>query len=254
MNDASILLLLLIAVALLVSLWLRQRDITAELHVTRALVERQQQASTHLFNQFEAYNYIRDRLDLHHGLPYTRHWSAQPDFQKLIVEHCLATKPQTIVECSSGLTTLLLARCCELNDGGRVVSLENGAEYAQQSRDQLIRCGLDDYASVLHAPLEEGAVDGDRYQWYRRDGLPEQGIEMLVIDGPPGFIQRQSRYPALPHLIDRLADGCVIFLDDAARADERELVARWLTAYPELSHEYIALERGCSVLRIRRNA
>jgi hypothetical protein len=72
---------------------------------------------------------------------------------------------------------------------------------------------------------------------------------MLVIDGPPGFIQRHSRYPALPLLRERLADNCTVFMDDAARPDERELVEMWLAQYPTYSHEYLANERGCSVLR-----
>ncbi|WP_236860652.1 hypothetical protein [Candidatus Reidiella endopervernicosa] len=33
-----------------------------------------------LFSQLEAYNSLRDRLDLRRGLPYTKSWSAAPDF------------------------------------------------------------------------------------------------------------------------------------------------------------------------------
>lgn len=252
MNDIATILLLLIAIALLATLLKRHRALAVELRSTRELVGQLRSDSLHLFNQFESYHYLRDRLGLRDGLPYTRNWSAQPDFQKLIVEHCLESKPRQIVECSSGLTTLLLARCCQLNGGGRVVSLENGAEYAQRTRDELLRYGLAEYATVLHAPLEESEVDGDSFQWYSIDELTDEPIDMLVIDGPPGFIQHQSRYPALPKLVERLADGCEIFLDDAGRVDERALVKRWLAAYPGLSHDYIALERGCSVLRLKK--
>jgi predicted O-methyltransferase YrrM len=204
-----------------------------------------------LFNQFESYHYLRDRLNLRQGMPYSRDWSASPDFLKLIVEHCLERQPATIVECSSGLTTLMLARSCELNGAGHVYSLENGADYAARSRAQLARYGLGQ-AIVLDAPLREYEIHGSAYQWYATAELPAQGIEMLVIDGPPGFIQQHSRYPALPLLIDRLADDCTIFLDDAARADEQEIVQRWQAQFPELEHHYVNTERGCSVLRYRR--
>ncbi|MES9855801.1 MAG: hypothetical protein ABW166_04240 [Sedimenticola sp.] len=40
---------------------------------------------------------------------------------------------------------------------------------------------------------------------------------MLVIDGPSGFIQKHSRYPALPLLFDKLSNNGMVFLDDAAR-------------------------------------
>ena len=70
---------------------------------------------------------------------------------------------------------------------------------------------------------------------------------MLVIDGPPGFIQKNARYPALPLLFDKLSEDCVIFLDDAARHDEKEIVDLWLNEHPELEHRFFDTERGCSI-------
>ncbi|MEW7981969.1 MAG: hypothetical protein G8D28_10950 [gamma proteobacterium symbiont of Phacoides pectinatus] len=70
-----------------------------------------------------------------------------------------------------------------------------------------------------------------------------------MIDGPPGFIQRHSRYPAIPRLLGRLSEDAVVFMDDAARTEEREIVDMWLARCPGLWHEYRALERGCSILR-----
>ena len=72
---------------------------------------------------------------------------------------------------------------------------------------------------------------------------------MLVIDGPPGFLQKHSRYPALPMLNERLAEYCAVFLDDAAREDEQELVRRWLKENPGFQVEYIENERGCYILK-----
>jgi predicted O-methyltransferase YrrM len=205
-----------------------------------------------LFNQFESYHYLRDRLKLHHGMPYTTDWSASPDFLKLIVEHCLEHKPATIVECSSGLTTVMLARCCELNGAGHVYSLENGAEYALKSRSNLQRYALESQATVIDAPLTHYEIHGTAYQWYAAAALPDRSIEMLVIDGPPGFIQKHSRYPALPLLIDKLADGCVVFMDDAARPDEQAIVKMWQAEFPGLEHRYTKTERGCAVLTLKR--
>lgn len=188
------------------------------------------------------------RLGLGSDLAYDPRWSAAPDFLGLIVDHALATAPQVIVECSSGATTVLLARCCQLNGRGRVWSLENGAEFAARTRAQLTRLGLAGHAEVIDAPLVRQAVDGGEFHWYDLAGLPALAIDMLVIDGPPGFLQRHSRLPALPRLHDRLAPGASVFLDDAGRPDELEIVARWRTAYPDLAGEFVANERGCAVL------
>jgi len=195
---------------------------------------------------------LGDRLGLRQGLAYDHDWSAAPDFLELIIEYALTAKPATIVECGSGLTTLMLARCCELNGLGELFSLENGPEFATKTRAEIERYGLQGRSAVIDAPLTECRVNGQSYRWYATDDLPDRRIDMLVIDGPPGFIQRRSRYPALPLLFDRLTDDCVLFLDDAARPDEREIVALWLAEFPNLEHEYVAAERGCSILRRRR--
>ena len=205
--------------------------------------------SRNLFNQLEAYSSLRDRLALKQGLPYTHNWSASPDFLQLIVDHALEHKPATILECSSGLTTLILARCCQINQRGHLYSLENGVEYAEKTRAHLDRYEVASCASVIHAPLEPVSLNGVDYAWYALDKIPDGSIDMLVIDGPPGFIQKNSRYPALPVLYDKLAEHCVIFLDDAAREDEQTIVDLWLQQFPALRHEYLRTERGCSILR-----
>ena len=74
---------------------------------------------------------------------------------------------------------------------------------------------------------------------------------MLVIDGPSGFIQKNSRYPAMPVLFDRFSKGCEIYLDDAGRVDEKEIVECWLNEYSDLKHMFIDNERGCSVLKFK---
>lgn len=202
--------------------------------------------------ELDAYLPLAERLGLGQGLPFTPKWSAAPDFLDLIVGHALSARPTAIVECGSGLSTLMLARCCQLNGRGQVFSLENGAEFAANTRAELTRYGLDTFAAVIDAPLRRCTVNGQYFQWYDTAALPVRGLDLLIIDGPPGFLRRHARYPALPLLFDRLADGCAVFLDDAARPDEREIVAMWQAEFPGVRHEYLATERGCSVLRVQR--
>lgn len=199
-----------------------------------------------------SYQSLCDRLGLDQGIPYTDHWSAAADFLSLIVDHCLAARPGVVLECSSGLTTLMLARCCRMNGHGHVYSLENGEQYAQATRDALDRYGLGQQTTVIHAPLLATPLGDRTFQWYDTKGLHNKSIDMLVIDGPPGFIQPHSRYPAMPRLMDRMAPDCRIYLDDAAREDERELVARWLEEYPHIRHRYVETQRGCSVLSLEQ--
>jgi predicted O-methyltransferase YrrM len=201
----------------------------------------------------EEYQALRQQLTLNQGIPYTPNWTAAADFLQIIVDACLENKPRLVFECSSGLTTLMLARCCQINGRGKVVSLENGEEYAEATQSYLDKYGLQEYAAVIFAPLEAAEYDEIEYLWYARKSVPDQAIEMLVIDGPPGFIGKHARYPAVPVCYPYLADQCRIFMDDAARPDEREIVELWCERYPGVRHEYRETARGCSILTVDKS-
>ena len=196
-----------------------------------------------------SYQSLEKYLGFEKSLPVTEHWSAAPDFLALISEYCLTKKPQIIVECSSGTSSLVLARCCQQSRVGHVYSLENGEKFLTQTNQQLNDFDLSEFCNVIQAPLQTVRFNDEDFQWYALSDLPEIKIEMLVVDGPPGFLQKFSRYPALPALKKMLAEHCVIFLDDAARNDEQLLVKRWLKENPEFYAEYIDNERGCYVLK-----
>lgn len=154
------------------------------------------------------YAELEERLGLEQGIPYTPDWSAASDFMGLIVEHALETKPKVIFECSSGLTTVMLARCCQMNGDGKVISLENGAEYAENTRNYFERYNLDEIATVIDAPLEKIDTNGSEFIWYKTDEinaqLNGQKIDMLVIDGPPGFIQKTLAILHYQYYLNRL--------------------------------------------------
>ena len=203
-------------------------------------------------NAVQEYHPLQLQLGLEQGIPYTPNWSAGADFIQIIVDACLEAKPSLVLECSSGLTTLMLARCCQLNGAGRVISLENGGQYAENTRSYIERYGLQAYASVIHAPLESAVYDDTEYSWYATREMPDADVDMLVIDGPSGFIGKHARYPAMPVCYPRLVHGSRVYLDDAARPDEREIVALWQARYPGLRHEFRETVRGCSILTVEK--
>jgi len=198
----------------------------------------------------KTYKQLQKSLELEYELPVTKDWSAAADFLFLIKEYCLKEKPEIIVECSSGTSSLILAKCCQINKTGHVYSLENGKEYQLKTQERLKQFHLENNADIFHAPLKTKRVNNENYEWYETKKIENLKIDMLVIDGPPGFIQKHSRYPALPVLFNQLADNVCVFLDDAARDEEKEIVEKWLNQYTELNHEYIETERGCSILKM----
>lgn len=67
-----------------------------------------------VFRQSEAMNAVYWELRLPHPLSSTRDWAASPDALRVISEYALSTKPRTIVECGSGVSTVVLVRCAQL--------------------------------------------------------------------------------------------------------------------------------------------
>ncbi len=211
---------------------------------------RQQNAS--LFRQLEALQGLYVSLGLRRALPLTRGWAASPDFLQELAAHALDEKPLCVVECSSGTSTLVLARCMQINGAGQVVSLEHDPVYARRTRRQLQLHGLADWAKVIDAPLRAQAFGSREYLWYDCSRLRlGQAIDMLIIDGPPQAVGELARYPAGPALFPRLAPGAAIFLDDAARPGERAALQRWTEEFTQLEVASLPCEKGAAMLRYR---
>ena len=201
-----------------------------------------------LFQQFHALMALERRLQLPGPLPPMRGWAGSPDFLLALADELLSQRPRNLLECSSGVSTLVAARCMQLNDYGHVFSLEHDAEYAAKTRALLLHHGLEDWATVIDAPLR---IHETETPWYSLESVPANmpPIDVLVVDGPPYSVARLARYPALPRLLSRLAPGCSVFLDDADRDAEREIVDRWMRETPHMQLTRLPCEKGLAVLR-----
>ena len=206
-----------------------------------------------LFRQLQAYHELSSLLNLKQPLPPLGGWAATPDFLLIVTSHALSRRPQLILECGSGASTIILGRCCELNGTGHVFSLEHNADYAEQTRQQIRDLGLSQWVTILHAPLVTYPSLENR-QWYSLEGvtLKSGSLDMLVVDGPPNAINTLARYPAVPLLYPYFAAGFVALVDDTNRTSEKRAIARWLSEFPGLSAKYFETEKGCTVIRHTR--
>lgn len=219
----------------------------ASFELRQRLTETEAEVKT-LYAQFQALLALERLLDLPQALPALRGWAGSPDFLLRVAQTARALRPDTVLECSSGVSTVVLARCLQLQGHGHVYSLEHEAEYAEKTRRLLDEHGLTSFATVVHAPLVQ---HGGYSPWYDESKLPSNlpPVDLLVIDGPPAALAEQARYPALPRLIDRLAPAVTVMLDDAGRPDELALVKRWLQQWPAFKSDYLPLEKGLAILQ-----
>lgn len=157
-------------------------------------------------------------------------WAMDAQLAETIVRLLWQERPQLVIECGSGSSTLLLASCLQKLGGSRqVISLDHEPKYANITRGLLKQYALEDRVEVITAPLMQWQLDGQEFPWYGLDldVLPNQKIDMLIVDGPPGYDDPTARYPAVPVLRQHLSDECLIVLDDGDRAGEREAAHRW---------------------------
>lgn len=202
------------------------------------------------YRQIEALFSLFSTMHPERPLPDMRGWAMSPDLLKKIAEMILAAKPKLILEAGSGVSTLVIGYCLKRLGEGRIISLEHDAEHAQKTQALVSLHGLDGYVTVMHAPLRKFDINGEHWVWYTIDGVNlDRPIDVLVVDGPPGHIQKLARYPALPLLYSFLAAESTIVLDDGQRPEEKEIVARWEDEFGELFPQYLELEKGAFLLK-----
>lgn len=240
-----ILLLLAVIVILLLLLLRKAKRIDTN---TWELQEWMRERLENEFQQVEALLALTHELKLENGLQRTRGWAGSPDFLLVLLRKVRANTPQVIVECSSGISTIVSARGMQLNGSGHVYSLEHEPEYAEKTRVELARHGLQDWATVMDAPLVDTPTRLGEKRWYDISGLPEAAIDLVVVDGPPGTTNPLARYPAGPALIPKLSRRGELILDDMIREAEQEAISAWQQEFVDLQVEHIPAEKCIAIV------
>lgn len=199
------------------------------------------------FSQLEALAWLRDELRLKQPLPPTRGAAAAPDALLELVRIIDRTAAETVVECGSGVSTIVVARRLQQAGRGRIIALEHLPIYAEATRAEIAAQGLGDYATVLDAPLVDVDIDGRTWPWYQIGPEVPEHIDALFIDGPPAGTGPLARYPALRLTRERLNPGATIYLDDGDRPDEREVARRWQAEIDGLELHHVPNAKGAWV-------
>lgn len=205
------------------------------------------------YEQQVAWTELREYLDVAPFMPPLRGWAASPDVLRILVRIIDRDRPELVVECGSGASSVWIGYALRKAGAGRLVAIEHDARYAELSRALVAAHALADIVEVRHAPLTPvpaELADGVSAEvpWYDTEALTDlKGVGLVFIDGPPAATGPEARYPAVPALLSSCAEGAVFVLDDADRLDERALGDRWLAAHPELTRVEEATEKGAHV-------
>lgn len=205
-----------------------------------------------LYRQLEALHALHLELGLSRPLPALGEFAASPDFARELLKLFKSTRPNSVLELGSGVSTLVLALTMQQLGYGHVCSLDHDAEYADRTRSLLREWQVEKFATVIHAPLVEHRVNNRRCRWYSLHPLAGMRFDALVVDGPPASTQKNARYPALPLLQEFLVDNAMVIMDDTSRSDEKEALSAWKAEFPEYDQRLLRCEKGCALLTKRQ--
>lgn len=210
------------------------------------------------FLQIEALLSIYNSLPNLKYIPATRGWAGSPDFLNKIVEIIFKYKPRSVLEVSSGVSSVLIGLALKMNNYGNALSFEHDISYAEITRKNIEVNSVGDISIIMDCPLNDYLIDGETWKWYETRELTfTDKIDLLIIDGPPRATQNLARYPAIPLLHKYFSDNVIILLDDANRPDEVIIIEKWIVflekeGYKINIERYINYEKGMVLLNINR--
>ena len=240
--------LLIITLVLFDVLYLMMALLSEQLQQNQTMVIKK---TDDLTSRIQSLLFFYNKVNPRKPLPRMCGSAIAPDMANILSVLFEKEKPKIIVECGSGVSTLILSYLIEEEKQGFLYSLDHLKKYADITQDHLKDHNLEDFAEVLYSPLEKYRLKEKDFRWYDLKGLNEKitdSIDMLIIDGPPRGINPKVRYPALPLLMDKLSRKCVVVLDDAARLDELNVLDDWLLEFKDFEMKWFDTEKGTAVL------
>jgi Methyltransferase domain len=205
-----------------------------------------------IWPQIESLTSLYRLLDGKIDVPPTRRWAVSPDFLRHVAEHIRRHAPNTIVECGSGTSTVVMAQLLNaLGQAGHIYAIENHVPTIDAVRAQLRRHDLERFVTLVAAPLAERQFPGFEavFHWYDlgTDAVPA-AIDLLIVDGPYSMVNEYARYPAGPELFPKLSRDAHVFVDDTGREEELHMLRSWRRLYPDLGIRHLPAEKGCAEL------
>jgi len=148
-------------------------------------------------------------------------YSADVSFLTEAIGRVRGAAGRAVLECGSGISTILMGLSLPRRPGREIWALENDARWLERVRSVASQYHLGN-VQLVHAPLQSY---GD-YMWYAAPVERMPRFHLVICDGPteatPG-----GRYGLLPVMASRLADDAVILIDDADTAVAHGVLARW---------------------------
>lgn len=202
----------------------------------------------HVWNTVSLQNLIGSLIPM----PPPTGWAADSDLLAELSRLVALSKPSTVVELGSGLSTIVVAATLRNNGAGRLISIDHDPGYAHATYQNLELTRLQAHVEITVAPLIKQFFSREKADWYdfSKASLPEK-IDLVFVDGPPAMLDKGIRLPALDYFWPRLADGGNIVFDDTDRPSEQAFIRKWLNRNPDAIARRLDTLKGCTIISKR---
>lgn len=129
---------------------------------------------------------------------------------------------------------------------GKLITIEHDLGYLKLVDSDLFTHDLKSFVDLRHLPVVSFSAAPPfaachSYDLCRLDAQ----FDVALVDGP--ITERfgaATRLAPLEWCVSRLNPGASVYLDDAERAEERQVVAALRTRHPEIEVEFLDAEKG----------
>jgi predicted O-methyltransferase YrrM len=160
-----------------------------------------------------------------------RGWAMEPEALVSILSFIQSNHCRVVVECGSGVSTILIGSLLKQQQTGHLYSLEEDEAWHRSISTVLAERNLEEFVTLACAPLRQSSNLGARAMWYAYDQAGTildsvDHIDLLIVDGPKSAPDA-TRFPALPFFASLLDERSLVILDDARRSHEQMVLAKW---------------------------
>jgi hypothetical protein len=215
----------------------------------KARIKQLQLQVNDVYYRVDALMSIHHVLKFRHPLPIMQSWMITADYAHALLQLILAKKDGDVLDVGSGISTLIAGYAVEKRGNGKVISIEHEEQYFKHTQALVKLHNLENFVEVHYCPIVKHEIKGQSWRWYDISKVKSfSNVQVISVDGPPGKLQKLSRYPVLPLLHASLPKNIAVLLDDGARDDEQQTAERWKQEFG-LTVEYTNSIKGLFILR-----
>lgn len=194
---------------------------------------------------------LHAKLELMHIMPkffpFSNYTISCFDLNEICKELALS-KPQSLLEFGSGLSTLVIAKLFENNLDFKIISIEHDLDWINFMNGIIVENGLTNI-EIIHSKLIEAKYEAFNGLWYDLDLEKLPLFDVILVDGPPCNAKNRpySRFFSINAIKSKLKSGGYIYLDDADRPGEKKIIHDWVNKELVKNIRFHKWGRGVSI-------